>query len=105
MNPKDLYKSMIVDAVDGCDDAALLDLVCKMLRSDETSTPPSGPAPVILEVIQSGDHPRDQKQNGAVTVKIRRGSAHPGKDRTGVGNRRTELPDVCGGADSLPCAA
>lgn len=102
---KDLYKQAILEAVDSCTDTNLLDLVWKMLVNG-AETPSPTPSNVIgLEVKRDADHSRDTQKHGTVTVQICGRAAHPRPIHSKMGNRREQLPELCGGADSLSRAA
>lgn len=98
----DFYKTAISEAVDACEDLALLDLVWKMLASAKPTTPAGCTA---LEVRTSANNSRDTRLHRDVAIQICGGSAHPDPIHSKVGDRSKQVPGVCGGADSLPRAA
>lgn len=97
------YKSAILEAVNACEDTNLLDLVLKMLL--ESAKHPGPVEPIKLEVTTNANHPGDKRLHRAIPIQICNDPTHPATHCSGVGNRREELPRVCGGADSLPSAA
>ena len=100
---KNYYRDAILEAIDCCEDTSLLDLVLKLLL--DSSGAPVPAAPVALEVKINANYSRNSRLHGAVPVQVRGRAAHPGQNRAGVGDRWTELPGVCGGADCLQSAA
>lgn len=100
---KDLYKQAILEAVDNCTDTNLLDLVWKLLIDGAVSPTPSNV--IALEVRTDANHSRDTQKHGAVTSQICGRAAHPRPLHPKMGNRREQLPKLCGGADSLSRAA
>ena len=101
---KELYMQNITQAVDECHDLELLDLVWKLL-SDAAPTTPDPVEPVTLEVKCNANYSRDKRQHGPVTNQIRSSAWCSAPHHAVVGNRRAELPEVCGGADCLQSAA
>ena len=100
---KDFYRAAIMEAIEACEDIGLLDLVWKMFQESATAPTPAGPT--LLEVRKNADNTRDPRQHWAVPSQICNSATHPGPIHSKVGNRREDLPRVCGGVDSLPRAA
>lgn len=99
----DFYKTAILEAVEACEDMNLLDLVLKILQDSAVSPDPV--EPIRLEVIPSANNSRDKRLDRTVAIQICGGSTHPSENYSKLGNRRAELPGVCGRADSLQSAA
>lgn len=100
---EETYKQAIMRAVDECNDMELLDFVWMLL--DDAATSPDPVEPTKLEVRCNANYQRDQRQHRPVTNQIRGGAWRSAPHHAVVGNRRAELPGVCGGADSLQSAA
>lgn len=99
----EFYKTAIMEAVEVCQDADLLDLVWKMLL--DSAKAPSPIRPNVSGVKTDANNSRDKGLHRAVSIQICGSAPHTTPHSAGVGNRRAELPGVCGGADSLPRAA
>lgn len=100
---RQFYKNMIIEAIDTCADTDLLELVWKMLLNSPGAPRPA--EPTRLEVKTDADYSRDQGLNRAVTIQICRRPEHSHSVDPKVGNRCQSMPSLCGGADSLSCAA
>lgn len=101
MDPREFYKSIIMEAIDDCWDTDLLDLVYKLLTAEQDA----GPTSPVMEVIKSADNSRDTRRIRPIPLQVLRTAGHTQKNPGEVGTRRAELPGLCGGADCLQSAA
>lgn len=102
---KTYYKEQIMEQVEACLDVDLLDLILKMLVGENHEQHPGPICGAEMGVRFNENNPRDKRHHGAVPVEILRAIRNTNQNAATMGNRCTELPRVCGGADSVSRAA